>query len=299
MFYASQSPSTGSRYPRDTRSNNNGANSERERGAARGAEESDARDGREYQAWLKTQNIKINEVQVKMNILESKLASLSDADMKDQNAIPKSKSWWKSLNPWGTAAPNDQQKQAMEQERLQRMAATRIQDNELLTFSVQLGGLQKEKDKRTKAENERQERIRTENLRREQDRRNKECQELFKRRREEERIARKQSEALRQERERQERAAMEARQKEEQEHREKDAKRRQQEEQRRKRMWEQLRKQEEDHLGYYEDRRRSQRQDAEWQETECGDNNRKKSQRSANVKGRQDWKVHMDQGLTV
>jgi len=227
-----------------------------------------------------------------MQTLRSELASLSDTDKKDQNAIAKSKSWWNTLNPWGTAAPNDQQKQTMEQERLQRTAATRIKEIEFLTLSVRLDVLQKEKDKKMKAENERQERIRTENLRREEDRRNKEHQEWLKRRREEERIARELSETLRQERERQEKAAMEARQKEEQERREKEAKRRQQEEERRKKLWEKLRKQEEDHLGYARDRHRSQRQDTEWQETERRNTDWNKSQRSANARARQDSKAY-------
>ena len=205
-----------------------------------------------------------------MQTLRSELASISDADKKDQNVIAKFKSWWNTLNPWGTAVPNNRQKQAMEQERLQRMAATRIKEIELLTLSVQLGVLQKEKDKKMKADNERQERIRTENLRREEDRRNKEHQEWLKRRR----------------------AAMEARQKQEQERREEEAKRRRQEEERRKKLWEELRKQEEDHMGYTRDLHRSQRQDTEWQEAERRDTNWNKSQRSANARARQDSKAY-------
>ena len=44
---------------------------------------------------------------------------------------------------------------------------------------------------------------------------------------------------------------------------------------------------------------RSQRQDGEWQDTEHWNTILGKSQRNANVKARQDWKLNMDQELTL
>jgi hypothetical protein len=161
---------------------------------------------RGYEEWMQNHRRRVGVIQQSVNEIKSEVEKLQIQDELYSNRLAADNSWLASWSPWATPKLSAEQKESMNNEKLQRMAARRVKEARLSMYMREMGKLQEEMTEKGERElRRRAEEARAENQRRAQE----QLQELRKQAAERERLEKERQERVKRESERQEKVRME------------------------------------------------------------------------------------------
>ncbi|KFZ17921.1 hypothetical protein V501_01482 [Pseudogymnoascus sp. VKM F-4519 (FW-2642)] len=114
---------------------------------------------REWETWVESQLVKIQETQERVLIIEEEIESLDAQDRVDLAREQRASSWFWRFGTWGDTISTEEKAQ-LERERLQRAAARRVKFARLAPAKKNLEAFYKELERREELESEREKRER-------------------------------------------------------------------------------------------------------------------------------------------